>query len=159
MENLSPNLTSCLITALQTDKWPIYLYGPAGTGKTYAAQVIFMHWTSSLCGFWPAHQVVNDLVAARVTGGEGKLKRTVIDYSLIVIDDIGTRNPTTAQLDAIYSLLDWRTGQPLIVTGNLNPVQLSQILDDRITSRLCAGVTIECAGKDRRMATALNLKA
>jgi chromosomal replication initiation ATPase DnaA len=109
--------------------------------------------------FWPAGNVIADIVRARVEGGAGRIKRTVEDADLIVLDDIATRDPTTAQLDALYSLLLWRAYKPFIITGNLTPQQLSATMDDRIASRSCAGVVIECTGPDIRLSGALVIRA
>ena len=90
---------------------------------------------------------------------EGPIKNTVRDADLIVLDDIATREPTAAQLDALLAILNWRGKKPLIATGNAAPAELANFIhDDRVVSRLCAGVIIEVAGHDRRLAGALNFR-
>lgn len=145
--------------ALASGRWPWYLHGPAGGGKTSAAAVVYRHWPDGWALFWDCGRVCRDLVAARVEGREGPLKNTLRDADLIVLDDIATREPTGPQLDALLAILNWRGAKPLITTGNAAPEELANILhDDRVVSRLCAGVIIEVAGKDRRLQGTLNLK-
>jgi DNA replication protein DnaC len=152
-------LQEALFLATESRRWPIYLHGNAGVGKTSAAACVYRLWRRSLCFYWPAAKVVGDLVMARVDGTAGRIKRTIEDADLIVLDDIATREPTTAQLDALYSVLLWRENKPLVITCNYSPARLSEVMDQRIASRACRGVVIECTGKDRRLSSAMVLRA
>lgn len=152
-------LKHALSVALDSAKWPIYLHGPAGVGKTSAAACVYRLWPKGLCFLWPASTLLADLARARADGTHGLIRNSVTDAGLIVIDDIATREPTAAQLDAMLLVLTWRGNKPLIITGNLNPSQLSATTDRRVASRVCGGVVIECGGADMRLAEALVLKA
>lgn len=71
---------------------------------------------------------------------------------LLVIDEIGTRDATAHRYDAFLQILDRRKGKPLILTGNLDPVKsMADVYDQRIQSRIAAGVLLEVRGNDRRM--------
>lgn len=82
----------------------------------------------------------------------GKFWTRLRDQGLVVIDEIGTREATAHRYDTFRDLLEIRKGKPLIVTGNLKPTgPLAQVYDDRIQSRIAAGVLMEVKGNDRRM--------
>ena len=153
-------LQRAIKAAYESGLWPWYIHGVAGTGKTSAAAVVFRSRAGEFNYFWDCGKACRDLVCARANYEEWQMRRKIQGAGLIVLDDVATREPTGAQLDALLSIINWRSGSPLIVTGNASPAQLAEFIhDDRVVSRLCAGVIIEVTGKDKRLQSALPIKA
>ncbi len=82
-----------------------------------------------------------------------KLKKT----KLFVLDDLGTREPSVAFLDFLYSVFDhrWRYRHELgtIITTNLNSAQIRDKFGDAVFSRIASGIVLKTEGdgyKDRR---------
>lgn len=117
------------------------------------AAYLYQRWSAGLIEPWwiSAPDFLLKAAAARGQGEAARLNNTIRDTPLICLDDVGVREPTGAQLDALLNMLDQRAGKPLIVTGNLAPELLVDVLDNRVVSRLCAGVVIEVLGEDQRL--------
>lgn len=160
---MTPKMQSALSQAMTfQSEWPWYIHGAAGRGKTFAAAWIYLRWPAGgLCAptWFDAGTIIRALTAARADGGGGRITNTVQDAGLIVVDDLGTRDPTGPQLDALKALIDARGSRPMIVTGNLSPEEMAVKLDERIASRLCAGIVIEVKGEDKRMTGARTFEA
>ncbi len=101
--------------------------------------------------WWPAGTVISEIVERRFNGGIGQIQRSVEDACLIVLDDIVDRGMTDARRAALQDLINWRRGQPMIMTGNFSPDELPTITDDRTTSRILAGSALKFGGKDLRI--------
>ena len=98
---------------------------------------------------------MRDYVQSTLTNTESKIIRTIQDAGLVVLDDIGSREPTPAQLDALLTLVKVRGTKPFILTGNLDPKGLANMLrDDRVASRICSGTLFHVLGQEQRMAQA-----
>jgi DNA replication protein DnaC len=151
--------------AMDSKRWPIYLCGEAGRGKSCAAASIYCGWSRS--ALWlEANAVVADIINCR-TNGRGfivrttaeqswdewgsQIERKVRDASLVVFDDVGMRRPTEAAFEVFFGLINLRRGKPTIYTGNPDPKRLCEVYDRRIASRLLCGTVIELTGADRRI--------
>ena len=123
--------------------------------------LIFERWAESACGpaWWDASKFILDFTRARGEGSVGAFMNSFKDMNLICLDDIGVRESTQPQTDALLTFLNTRGERPLIVTGNLAPASLAEVLDSRVVSRLCAGVVIEVTGRDQRLDNTISLKA
>ncbi len=148
-------------------EWPILLHGPAGTGKSCIAALLYRNWPGY--PLWlDAGAFVIQMMTARRDGAapyyhtngnradrdisENGMINWMRESPLVVLDDIGNRRPTDAQFDALLAAINARSGKPLIITTNCNPEQLTSLFDDRFASRLLAGTVIEVGGQDRRLA-------
>lgn len=150
-------------------RWPIYLWGKTGVGKTFAAAVIYSAWKST--AYWASMTELCDTLRGFnsqslqvIETGSGPQEMSFTGYwkklstvGLVVIDEIGTRSATDHRYDALLRLLDERRGKPLILTGNISPnsserdaTHLGTVYDDRIFSRIIAGTLIHMTGHDRR---------
>lgn len=134
----------------------LLLYGPVGTGKTYAAACI----ANELIDQGRPCLVTN---FARITNTlqgmfEGK-QRYLDDFNrldLLVIDDLAAERDTSYMTEMIFNIIDsrYRSGKPLIVTSNLTQAELTapcSVDKGRVYSRLfemC--VPVEVKGTDRR---------
>lgn len=149
-------------------RWPIYLYGDAGRGKSYAMAAVYTLWKheaavwrdlqaeiglvgrirKSEAGYVP---VWSDKAGQHVDWWESNVFATIRNASLVCFDDIGLRSPSDAMYDVLYQFINLRAGKPTMLTGNLKPAEVAKVYDDRIASRILSGCLIEVAGKDRRL--------
>lgn len=149
-------------------RWPIYLFGDAGRGKSYAMAAVYTLWKHpgacwrDLSGLLRLVTRIRSSDAGYVsewhqaTGRnydvwESTVFDTIRNASLVCLDDIGLRTPTDAMYDVLYELVNLRAGKPTMLTGNLKPQEVAKVYDDRIASRILSGCLIEVAGKDRRL--------
>ena len=72
---------------------------------------------------------------------------------LVIWDDIGVTQLTAMELDILYSLISYRISNGLsnIYTGNLNKEQLSEVVGNKLCSRIFdESISIEFTGMSRR---------
>lgn len=146
-------------------RWPLYLWGTTGTGKTCAAAVAYRLWQPSAA--WMSLSELCDILKGfansplqlirsgdhTVEVGLAGFWRRLSNLGLVVIDEIGTRDASAHRYDAFREILEIRRGKPLILTGNLEPTSvLLRTYDERIQSRIAAGMLVEVKGPDRRLA-------
>ena len=150
--------------------WPLFVHGPAGTGKTCACLCLLdhcdggvYHTAASLCSVlieaqqgrltWRFAGAVNAAAAVawhRVVTEQfwGWLGRA----PLVVLDELGSRDKVTDHhYDAVKRVLDERHGKPLAVASNHPLAALAKLYDDRVASRLAAGTVVRLQGRDRRL--------
>lgn len=151
--------------ASHSDLWPVILSGPAGSGKSCIAALIFCGWPGeaiwldwgracrliTACYRDGTCEWISQTSDVETTRDEGWVLGRVRDAGLAVFDDMGSRAPTEAQAEAGLALLNARSGSPTVITSNLSMEQIGRIQDDRLASRLGAGLEIRLTGKDRRL--------
>lgn len=142
--------------------WPLFLHGPAGSGKTCAGLCLLDH----SCGlYYTASRLCDDYALSK--GGKFYYVREghssavcwpqsfwgMISFAgLVVLDEIGCRDRVTDHhYEAIQGVLDNRAFKPLVCISNHDLDALGRIYDDRITSRIARGTVIELQGRDRRL--------
>lgn len=139
--------------AMKKDNTGLLLWGGVGSGKTFAAACI-------------ANALIDRRIPALVTSfprilsapidQRGEIVRSLTQYPLLVLDDLGAERATDYALETVYLVVDerYKAGKPLIVTTNLTPDYMKQQQDvtfSRIYSRVLEmTVPIRCAGKSRR---------
>jgi DNA replication protein DnaC len=152
--------------AIVSKRWPIYLYGPAGRGKSYGMAAIYLGWHTENAQWYDVSQLLRKIIRCRMEGGhiqemgpngipydlyEDKIFRKVADAHLACFDDVGLRSPSDSMYDAWYALVNSRKRLPTVYTGNLRPDELHKVYDARIASRITEGTVIELTGDDRRL--------
>lgn len=156
--------------------YPILLWGPTGTGKSYVAALMHSHYEGSSV-FVRANRFIQDIITCRSSrfktvsqryqGGDPQYFGEAYDRSekqiwnmalrsdsLWVIDELMLDNPTATARDVIYTLVDLRQGKPTIITCNrdLAGIASKAMYDDRVASRISCGTQIHVGGDDRRKA-------
>jgi DNA replication protein DnaC len=152
-------------------KWPIFLTGPAGTGKTCAAACLFRWFPGPVdakrqCLWLSVGSEVKSVCSANGAGlavvqsqtSDATAMRSAFwmlsrlrDAAFVVLDDLGTRPPTDPQYEALNDIVNARAGKPTVYTSNLGIADIGRLYDDRTASRLGRGAVIPCCGQDRRM--------
>jgi DNA replication protein DnaC len=141
--------------------WPLYLYGPPGTGKTLAALCLLDHAGGEFYTQARLAREYADCVCGRLCrrgqGGSYLIHpdgfwRAMTNEHLVVLDEFGAREKVSDHLyDVTISLLEARQGRPLWINSNVGLAAISQLYDDRVSSRIEAGTLIELVGADRRI--------
>lgn len=137
--------------------WPginLYIWGPAGVGKTHLATAIARNYREA--------QVIKPQHISRTCRGlkDGDEEQAAVDKFInmpyLVVDDLGIGSKTDFSFSILYEIIDSRDmacRNGLIVTCNLALSALAdRLADDRIVSRL-AGMcrVVKISGTDRRI--------
>ncbi|MCA9109319.1 MAG: ATP-binding protein [Planctomycetaceae bacterium] len=164
---VDPRIITVIRETIQSNRWPLTLWGPPGSGKTCVAALTLASWPTSHdtnVRFFTVSSFVSLVQQARRDGSvllhgaerecsESDIWRVQIEQKeLLVLDDLGTRSPTDSQFEIIFEMIDRRRNRPLIISTNHSPEALSGVFDDRIKSRLLAGTVLEMLLQDRRPA-------
>ena len=113
----------------------LLLYGPVGTGKSFAAACI-------------ANAVMGDLRTVVMTSlvkllqqisafdnkySEEDLINDLMKPSLLILDDLGAERNTDFALEKVYNIIDsrYRSKKPLILTTNLSIKEMKESTDTR----------------------------
>lgn len=141
-------------------RWPLFLTGDVGSGKTCAALRMI-----DIYGGW--YLTVPKLLDRLIRAQKRELEyfsptcvRTVLPYevwgeirtmNLVVLDELGTRRDVSDHhYESVLRFLQEREGKPTIYISNLSVAQLGKLYDERVRSRLAFGTSVTLKG-DRRM--------
>lgn len=170
------------IRGLVTGKlsWPLYIFGPAGSGKTCASLVMLDHLGDDaflgVCSDqirpWLAGFIdVRSIAGVKINTDKGKfhwgdgereetarwdrLMKIIGRRSLVVFEEIGVgREAADFRLDSLLEVLNQRANEPVrpfVVTSNIVPSAVAGIYDDRVADRILCGTVHKMEGKSRRM--------
>lgn len=153
-------------------KWPLFVVGKPGSGKTCAGLCVADHVEGS--GFWPWDEFwrfLNDVNMGRavtqVPGKKNPNGYTEPGHSITwtsarwwaafrslpvaIVDDIGLRaSANDTQYEAMKRALDEREGLPLILMSNLDEAGIGTIFDLRVMDRISCGTVVKLEGKSLR---------
>ena len=134
----------------------LLLYGPVGTGKTFAAACV----VNALIDRGYPCLMTNFTRLGNTLSAPGTDRQACLDslarYDLVVIDDLAAERDTEYMSELVFILVDarCRQGLPLIVTTNITGEELknpAQVKRQRTYSRLLEMCyPVEVPGKDRR---------
>ena len=111
----------------------LLLWGPVGTGKSYAAACIANELIDR------AHTVVMTSIVRLLSLAEDDefdmLMHRMTDCELMILDDLGAERGTDYALEKVYYIIEsrHRAGKPMIITTNLTLTDMRQIEDERYT--------------------------
>lgn len=138
---------------LEGSRSSLYLFGPAGCGKTHLACAILSEakgqsWMLS-CLFISVNDLFHQIKSAFSSGpgqSDDLLKR-LQDEDLLVLDDVGASKGTDWEVTTLDQLIDfrYRENKRTIFTSNLTLQELAQRFDDRMARRIaewCKGVNV-----------------
>lgn len=154
------------LQAMSDRSYPLVIGGAVGVGKSCLAALLWSLVPGAR--YIEASELIGHVMTARTSdsktsqmtlsdGGvvdrsETEIMRWVEQASLLVLDDVGKRQLTEPQADALLRVVNLRLGKPLIVTTNCTAIDLPQFVGERINSRLRSGTGFRLEGTDRRQA-------
>ena len=126
-------------------RWPLYLYGQPGTGKTCSSLALVDRVLPIRL-----YATVETLVQWML--GKTWQWRELENARLLVIDELGQRTEATdIEYAAVKAAADAREHQPAIYISNHPPERMRDFYDSRVFSRICSGGWYELTGPDHRM--------
>lgn len=161
-ENLIPD--SLKATILAATDWPFSFVGDVGTGKSctaawYALQARAFKWMtwSDFCS--RSHDVATEGTVSYYDDlnrycefSRENWWNSFSTAPLVVIDDLGTGTTTEERDESLWTLLERRSGKPLVLTCNFSMEELQQKFTRRVISRLHLGSSFQFGGADMRTA-------
>jgi DNA replication protein DnaC len=131
--------------------------GSNGNGKSFTAQAIFEKFLHPAYDhqFWNASMLKNEWVRIHVEHGHTSyLLSKMLNAPLLIIDDLGFKDPPPAFLEFLYCIFEGRYENrhkhATMITTNLNSVDVREKFGDAILSRIASGICIRWDGRDRR---------
>lgn len=139
----------------QHDKEVIYIYGPSGCGKTHLLNSIGNRWgverDSDEVVFF-SFDCFKDLCSdAAQDGWLGELKRDLLKYKCILIDDIHLLMTAKRSIKELVNLVNnvSSAGVQLVLAGDRAPARLVDCgVDARFTDRLSGGFSVQMSHGD-----------
>ncbi len=140
----------------------LYLYGDAGTGKTYmssciANRVLERGFTVYYQSAFKLLDMFEKLKFGRYDDNEQEKAeyetKYVYDVDLLIIDDVGTEFVTTYSSAALFDIIDSRivSGKSTVISSNLGPVKITDVYGTRLASRITGAFEpVGFVGKDLR---------
>ncbi|MCI8611051.1 MAG: ATP-binding protein [Clostridiales bacterium] len=150
-----------------TDNWErmleenigLYLWGNAGSGKTYMAAAIANRLVDrGIKVYMDGVTALTNMLGDVYGGRRDEAIYRIRNCDLLVIDDFGVERSTEFAQQQAYDLLEYRveTNKPMVVTSNIPAGQLRTETDPRkirMYSRLMGLHPEKVTGKDRRADT------
>lgn len=156
----TPEIYKYIYDFARNPKGILTLSGKPGIGKTYAAKAIYNSNTTYRLPSYDHEEGI--FVTERDLADEWleSFNNQMINMKkykmtkLLVIDDFGSKEPTPAFKDFLFSLIDYRCTNMhslgTVLTTNLNSMQIEDVFGLKVLSRLYSGDIVLFQGKDRR---------
>ena len=140
------------------NKKGVYLYGQAGTGKTYIlyAMLKYMRAYGLMCTLWNLPEKLARLKSfySKDGSGEDGITDEIQINNYLFIDDFGAEKVTEWNSEIMYRLINYRYENMLqtYFASNLSLQELAERSGDRIASRIAEMCDIiEIGGEDKRL--------
>lgn len=155
--DVSEKIKEILVNQMKK-KEGIYIYGPAGTGKTHLACALAQQILANNIGVMfintsefleKLRQEFNEIDSNK----ESYLKEAMDFDGVLIIDDIGAEKASDWTRERLYLIINKRYEEmkPIIFTSNCDMDVLEEKLGDRIASRIGGMVErIQKNGEDKR---------
>lgn len=128
---------------MKTEKVGLIIYGDPGNGKTYSTAAIANELIKK---FIPVTCVSVNSLLERIklnyntwgNEGEDAILKALDNAELLIIDDLGTEQPTEWSISKIYNIIDsrYRKGLPFIITTNVELDKLKARYHNRTYDRI-----------------------
>lgn len=137
----------------------LYIYGPAGIGKTrltscIAADLLNKGYGVMYQSSYRLFEFLEDYHFNRTTVKDAQILRDALyDCDLLIIDDFGTEFVNTYTKSVIFDLLNVRLSEkrPTIINSNFNVSDIRSIYSERVSSRIMGEFTLlRFVGEDVR---------
>ena len=113
-------------------RFPVYVYGPAGTGKSGIAAVLYRIATSAI---WRrADSLLLDLSMGRNDGKYVQEMAKIESTHVLVMDDLGLRKPSEGMFHMLFDILERRKAKMTVITSNHSPEQLRDLIRSTTSS-------------------------
>ncbi len=139
----------------------LLLRGPIGSGKTTeslgALRTVALTYAKAgrrLTYLFTSHPEFNRAMRPQNDDGHNRTLADMQAVDLLVFDDLGVGKLTDWGDDTLFRLIDtrWSHHRPTIVTTNLSATKASDLIDERILSRLATSVQVPLTNTDWRRA-------
>lgn len=146
----------------EATKQNIYMYGDAGTGKTYMSSCIANRALER--GFTVYYQsafkmldALEKLKFGRYDGDEQAQAEYTVKYiydvDLLIIDDVGTEFVTAYSAAALFDIINSRLTEEksTVISSNLSPTKITDLYGTRLASRIMGSYEpMRFVGRDLR---------
>lgn len=136
----------------------LFIYGETGCGKTYLASAVCQDLGARgiKCGFEVGAEVFLKLRKSfdrDSLQSEWEIIKKYRSAVVGVFDDVGATGCRDYVLESWYNIINHRYNEciPTMFTSNHGLEQISNLMGDRIASRLASGIVYKMAGGDRRV--------
>lgn len=160
--NESERQVKAIVSAWVTNYKPgcpgLYLYGPAGTGKTHLlvaiGKALVNQYAAEVC-YWSTVSLINEAkrMFDKTSGVDENPFDAAAEATVLMLDDIGAERPSEWVLTELYRLINHRYNRNLttLLTSNVNLETFEASYDSRIADRIHEMTTaVHCNGPSRR---------
>jgi len=133
----------------------LLLWGPVGSGKTWAACALWRDYLAS--GKSVERRTYRELLI-EIRGSfvrnedEAVAIKQFLFCDVLIIEDLAACKNTEFAIDTILHIIDHRIEhlRPTIITSNLSPENIERVFGERLGSRLKTFLTLKIGGEDKR---------